>query len=208
MNSVHDLGGMDGFGSVIPEADEPTFHADWERRVLAIVLAIGALGRWNIDQNRHSRERLEPVLYLGSSYYRIWFLALERNLRDTGLLDEPVEALDWSRIRAGLDRGTPYARPVGEARFSVGDRVRCRNLNPTGHTRLPRWARGHVGVVALHHGGHVFPDRNAAPLGERGADTGEHLYTVEFPATELWGDDADPGVLISIDAFEPYLEPA
>lgn len=208
MNGVHDLGGMDGFGPVRPEADEPVFHAEWERRVLALVLAVGALGRWNIDQNRHSREQLPPAVYLGSSYYRIWCLALLRNLRATALVEEAPPAVGWPTLRAGLESGTPYARPVPEpARFAVGDLVRTRNLNPEGHTRLPRYARGKLGRVVLHHGGHVFPDTNAAPLGQRGADAGEHLYTVEFSGEELWGPGAQPGVRVSVDAFEPYLEP-
>ncbi|WP_432559725.1 nitrile hydratase subunit beta [Granulicoccus sp. GXG6511] len=208
MNGVHDLGGMHGFGPVIPEPDEPVFHADWERRVLALVLAIGALGRWNIDQNRHTRESLPPATYLGSSYYRIWLLALLDNLAATRLLDDDATtALSWSQIDAGLRSGTPYDRPTERpARFSIGQTVRTRTINPPGHTRLPRYARGKVGRIVLWHGGHVFPDRNAVPVGERGPGTGEQLYTVEFTGTELWGPDADPRLRVSIDAFEPYLE--
>lgn len=211
MNGVHDLGGMHGFGPVVPEIDEPVFHADWERRVLALVLAVGALGRWNIDQNRHSRESLPPTTYLGSSYYRIWFLALAANLATAGLLPPSPESADvravpWKEIDAGLRSGTPYDRTAPAARFSVGDTVRTRNINPAGHTRLPRYARGRVGRIVLHHGAHVFPDRNAVPIGARGPGTGEHLYTVEFTGPELWGPDADPRLRVSIDAFEPYLE--
>lgn len=213
MNGVHDLGGMHGFGPVVPEADEPVFHAEWERRVLALVLAVGALGRWNIDQNRHSRESLPPATYLSSSYYRIWFLALVRNLAATGLepprpAGDPPRAATWPEIDAGLRTGTPYDRAAPAARFTVGDTVRTRNLNPAGHTRLPRYARGKVGRIVLSHGAHVFPDRNAVPLATEGPETGEHLYTIEFAGSELWGPDADPRLRVSVDAFEPYLEGA
>lgn len=213
MNGVHDLGGMHGFGPVVPEVGEPVFHAEWERRILALVLAVGALGRWNIDQNRHSRESLPPATYLSSSYYRIWFLALVRNLAAAGLVpprptaDTP-RAASWPEIDAGLRTGTPYARAAPAARFAVGDTVRTRNLHPAGHTRLPGYARGRVGRILLHHGAHVFPDRNAVPVGAQGPETGEHLYTVVFHGTELWGPDADPRSRVSIDAFEPYLEEA
>ncbi|MDO5500076.1 MAG: nitrile hydratase subunit beta [Propionibacteriaceae bacterium] len=207
MNGVHDLGGMHGFGPVLPETDEPVFHAEWERRVLALVLAIGALGRWNIDQNRHSRESLAPATYLTSSYYRIWFWALLDNVTAAGLLESPMPARAWPEVDAGLRAGTPYDRPPrGSARFAVGQSVRTKNINPPGHTRLPRYARGKLGTVVLHHGAHVFPDGNAVPIGERGDGAGEHLYTVEFTGTELWGPDADPHLRVSVDAFEPYLE--
>lgn len=77
-------------------------------------------------------------------------------------------------------------------------------MNPHGHTRLPRYARGKVGVVEARHGCHVFPDTNAHGLGEEP----QWLYTVRFDGTELWGDDAEAGVTVSIDAWEPYLESA
>lgn len=207
MTGVHDLGGREGFGPVRPEPDEPVFHAEWEARVLALVLAIGALGRWNIDQNRHSRECLPPETYLGSSYYRIWFLALQRNLVASRLLVDGATAKTWDEIEAGLRQGTPYDRPAPPPRFAVGDRVRTRTLQVPGHTRLPRYARGRVGTIVRHHGGHVFPDTNAVPVGATGADEGQHLYTVEFCGRDLWGPDTDPAIRVSIDAFEPYLEP-
>ena len=85
MNSVHDMGGMQGFGPVRPEADEPVFHAVWEKRALALTLAMGATGQWNIDLSRSARESLPPALYLGSSYYQIWLTALENLMRERGL---------------------------------------------------------------------------------------------------------------------------
>ena len=219
MNGVHDMGGMDGFGKVEPEPDEPVFHAGWEGRVMAMNRAMGATGAWNIDMSRFSREVLPPSVYLASSYYRKWFLGLEQMLIERGLIDAD-EVASGHALRSGkplkrgkftvadvqriLTRGS-FSRPAqGPARFKPGDRVRAKNIHPATHTRLPRYVRGHVGVVERVHGCHVFPDSAATGQG----DNPQWLYTVRFEGRELWGPDADPTVKISIDAFEPYLDPA
>ena len=102
MDGVHDMGGMDGFGKVEPEADEPVFHAPWEGRVMAMNRAMGAAGAWNIDMGRFSLEMLPPIDYLGSSYYRKWFLGLERRLH------HPRPSLNASR-ESPVER--KFARP-------------------------------------------------------------------------------------------------
>lgn len=208
MNGVHDLGGMHGFGPVIAEVDEPPFHEEWERRCFALTLAMGALGLWNIDQMRHQRESLPPAAYLSSSYYRIWFVALENVLRTPGLLDrEGLRARTAEELIANFSARARYERPIDhEPLLGSGQRVRARNLNPSGHTRLPRYARGHLGTVLAVRGAHVYPDRNAIPLGQEADHEPEWLYTVDFNARELWGEGADPTVTVSIDAWEPYLE--
>jgi nitrile hydratase beta subunit len=218
VNGAADLGGMMGFGPVIGEPENEYFHADWERRALALTLAIGAAGRWSIDASRHARESLPPLEYLSSTYYAIWIKALERLLVDAGLVgaDElelrrsmrpgvPVSrVLSATDVPAVLAAGSPSDRPVDiPARFAIDDRVRTRNMHPTGHTRLPRYARGKAGVVERIHGAHVFPDTNAHSAGEQP----QWLYSVRFDARELWGDDSDPGLTINIDAWESYLEP-
>ncbi len=218
MNGVHDMGGMHGFGKVEAEANEPVFHAAWEARVLAMNRAMGSLGVWNIDIGRFSREKLPPEVYLGSSYYRKWELGLEDMCVEFGLVGEDelaaghalrpaaptkrtLPAADAPRL---LSRGD-FARPApGPAKFKPGDRVHTRNINPTSHTRLPRYARGHVGTVERVRGCHVFPDAVVAGKGE----DPHWLYTVVFDGRELWGDDADPTVKVSIEAWEPYLEHA
>jgi nitrile hydratase len=217
MNGVHDMGGMDGFGKVEPEPDEPVFHAAWEARVMAMNRAMGATGAWNIDMSRFSREMLAPDVYLASSYYRKWLLGLERILLERALVDadeiaaghalRPGKPLKRKFTAADIDRvltrgsfGRPASAP---ARFTPGARVRAKNINPLTHTRLPRYVRGHIGVVERVHGCHVFPDTVAVGKGEQP----QWLYTVCFDARELWGDDADPTVRVSIEAFEPYLEP-
>ena len=218
MDGVHDMGGMDGFGTVEPEPNEPPFHASWEGRVLAMQRAMGYAGAWHIDMSRFAQERLPPPVYLTASYYQRWALAMERNVVERGYAgpDElaaghalrpgkPLKRkLTTDVVKQGLTRGSFYRQAQAPARFKPGDRVRAKNIHPPTHTRLPRYARGRVGVVELVHGCHAFPDTVAIDKG----DNPQWLYTVVFEGTELWGPDADPSVKISIDAFEPYLDPA
>jgi nitrile hydratase len=219
MNGVHDMGGMDGFGKVEVEPNEPMFHTAWEARVLAMVRAMGAAGAFNIDTSRFYREALPPHVYLSSSYYKKWLLGLEDLLVDKGFITaDEVKAghalapgkplkrgkLTPDKVEATMVRGK-FGRPApAAAKFKAGDRVRAKNIHPVTHTRLPRYVRGHVGVVERDHGCHVFPDSAAMEAGENP----QWLYTVVFDGRELWGADADPTVRISIDAFEPYLERA
>jgi len=203
MNGVHDMGGMDGFGNVEPEPNEPVFHAEWESRVLAMVRAMGAAGAFNIDMSRFYREMLPPDVYLASSYYKKWLLGLEDLLIDKGFVDaEEITMGHALEPATPLKRGK-FERPAqAPAKFKIGDRARARNIHPATHTRLPRYVRGHVGVVERVHGCHVFPDSAAQEAGENP----QWLYTVVFEGTELWGADTDPTLKVSIDAFEPYLE--
>jgi nitrile hydratase subunit beta len=219
MNGVHDMGGMDGFGKVEPEPNEPVFHAPWEGRVMAMNRAMAATGAYNIDMSRFSLESLPPIEYLGSSYYRKWFLGLERRLLALGLIDadevasghalRPAKPLKRGAFKVAdvervMSRGS-FARPAqGPARYKPGDRVRAKNMHPTTHTRLPRYVRGHVGTVERVHGPHVFPDSAAMGKG----DNPQWLYTVCFQGRDLWGPDSDPTVMVSVEAFEPYLDPA
>jgi len=217
-NSIHDMGGMHGFGPVEAEPNEPPFHERWEGRVFALQRAMGFPGLWTIDGGRASLEALTPLDYLGSSYYRRWFLGLENRLLRHRLVDRDEIAAGHS-LRAGaqlprklaaadvektLTRGD-FARPTNQrARFKEGDRVRTKNINPVTHTRLPRYARARTGTVEVVRGCHVFPDTAALESGENP----QWLYTVVFTGRELWGEDADPAVRVSIEAFEPYLDPA
>lgn len=219
MNGGQDLGGMMGFGAIAFEPDEPYFHAEWERRAFGTTLAMGATGTWNIDESRHARESLPPGEYLTSSYYEIWFKGLERLLLRHGLVtSEELEAgqalvppapvtrvLGGHEVGPALARGGPADRPSNQApRFAPGDLVFARNQHPTGHTRLPRYARGKHGAIERVHGVYVFPDSNAHGQGE----SPQWLYTVRFSGPELWGEEADPTLVVSIDAWESYLEPA
>jgi nitrile hydratase beta subunit len=217
VNGIHDMGGMDGFGSVEPEPDEPAFHAPWEGRVIAMMRAMGTAGAWNLDMFRAARERQPAAYYLTASYYESWAESIETLVLERGLAspDEiaaghalhpakelPRPVLRADDVPASIKRGS-YGRPAAApARFKVGDAVRAGNLHPATHTRLPRYARGRRGVVERVHGAHVFPDSSALGLG----DDPQWLYTVVFDGRELWGADADPTLKVSIEAFEPYLE--
>lgn len=215
MNGPHDMGGFSGFGPVKPEVDEPVWHADWEPRAFALVLAMGMTGSWNIDEARHARERLPALQYWRSSYYEMRHYALLLQLIELGLVAAVEEEQGRMRepplpvkrvakaemIPAILAAGGPADRPSNLPQgFKLGDKVRTRNINPEGHTRLPRYARGKIGEIDLVHGTHVFPDSNAHGQGENP----QWLYTVRFSARELWGKDTKDSVCI--DLWEPYLE--
>ncbi len=217
MNGVHDMGGMHGLGPVTPEPDEPVFHHDWERRVHAMVLASPTRG--NIDAGRHQRELIPGPDYLRMTYYEKWLAALCEMLVEGGAVTaeelasgDADPAVSKATPRLAPDAVTPsltrqgsYQREVAAPpAFQAGDRVRARNLNPTGHTRLPRYVRGHAGVVERSHGAHVFPDVHA----RTGAEDPRHLYTVRFAARELWGPEAPASDSVSLDLWEPYLERA
>ncbi|QND47510.1 nitrile hydratase subunit beta [Rhizobium lusitanum] len=217
MNGPHDLGGQMGFGPVAPEPNEPYFHAEWEKRALGITLSCGAFTAWTIDESRHARESIPPAEYLGASYYEIWTRGIEMLLERHGFATReelqaghssqqgtvPKRVLRADMVAGALAKGGPCDRPVETApHFAVGDRVRTKNFNPTGHTRLPRYARAKTGVVEAVQGSFVFPDDNAHGKGENP----QWVYTVVFDALEIWGEGADPSLTISIDAWESYLE--
>jgi nitrile hydratase len=220
MNGGHDLGGMHGLGPIEPEADEPVFHHAWEKRVFALTLATGALGRWSIDMGRHARERQHPADYLRHTYYENWLAGLEKLVVERGLVSAAELAAGKASspaddaLRARVLQAADVARVMAKGgsfevaidappRFAVGDRVRAINRHPSGHTREPRYVRGRIGVVHEHYGAHVLPDRSAA-----GQREGRHLYSVRFEAGELWGKPAVPASAVYADLWEDYLEPA
>jgi len=217
VNGVHDMGGMHGLGPAAPETDEPVFHHDWEGRVHA--LAIASPTRANIDAGRHQRELIPGPTYLAMTYYEKWFEALRQLLLSGGYVTESELATahaDPAALKAtpmlasrdvptALSRRGSYLRDApAPAVFAVGDKVRARNLHPAGHTRLPRYARGRLGVIERVHGAHVFPDTHA----HTGLDDPHWLYLVRFTSRELWGPDAGEHDSVSLDLWEPYLERA
>jgi nitrile hydratase len=220
MNGGHDLGGTHGLGPINaePEAQEPVFHADWEKRVFGLVRVLGALSAWNGDMSRHARERQHPVDYLRHSYYENWLAGAQKLLVEKGLVSaEELEsgksaglgpenlrarcvfAAGVASLLAGASSASPAAVP---ARFQPGDRVRAVNRHPVGHTREPRYVRGRCGVIVAYHGAHFFPDASA-----QGVRVARPLYTVRFEAQELWGTDADVTCAVYVDLWEDYLEP-
>jgi nitrile hydratase subunit beta len=218
MNGIHDLGGMHGFGPVNPEPNEPVFHHEWERRAFALNLAAGFLGRWNIDMGRYAREHMPPAEYLATTYYEHWLYGLERLLVEKNLVTAKELETRRSQGPGTLKALSPADVPkavrnrraarmddrLAAARFKAGDRVRTKNLNPTGHTRLPRYARDKLGVIDRDHGVFIFADAHAAS----GEKVPQHCYAVRFEGRELWGADAGPRDAVFVDCFEPYLDPA
>ncbi len=217
MNGVHDMGGMDGFGPVVREQNEPVFHADWEGRVYALASIAARLALINADEFRHAIERIAPARYLASSYYERWLAAVETLLVERGVVTrEEIIAKEDSAIDPALIanpvathgpaavKDEPGAKPP-RARYPKGARVRARNLNPSGHTRLPRYVRGKAGVIARDWGVFVFPDTNAHHAGKKP----QHCYSVAFDARELWGKSAKANCRerVHLDLWEDYLEP-
>ncbi len=220
MNGVHDMGGMHGMGPVRAETNEPVFHEAWEARVYVLTRAIGAWRKWNIDTGRYYIETIAPADYLRMSYYEKWFARLAELLVKTGMVSQheietgvPVPGspklsppLRADRVPAvALNRNIePSHDTAVQPRFKVGQRVRTKNFQPTGHTRLPRYARGRIGKIHIDHGVYNFPDTNAE---ERGAKR-QHVYSVRFAARELWGEPASPRDFIHLDLWDDYLEHA
>ena len=218
MNGIHDMGGMHGFGPVERELDEPVFHADWEARLFAIRHAMGAWGRWNIDGSRYAREIIPPAEYLRMSYYERWLAGLITQMIDVGLVTR--DEVESARPTPGTAKATPALAPnavervlarspslrnvPASPRFKPGDRVSTHNMNPQGHTRLPRYARDKTGTIVRYHGAHVFPDTSAHGQGENP----QPLYGVRFEGRELWGEGAGTREAVHLDLWESYLEPA
>jgi nitrile hydratase subunit beta len=221
MNTAHDMGGMQGFGAIEETAsDSPLFHAEWEQRVLALTLAMGATGSWNIDQSRAARENMHPAAYLNSSYFEIWFSGLQKLMLERGLVTPQeiatgkavVAPLPLQRkllaadVVSALAKGSPTERPTpSPAQFKVGDSIRVKMSNRIQHTRVPRYIRGHVGHISAVRGGHVFADANAQSLSAQGMEVSQWLYTVRFDANELWGADTSASE-VYVDCWESYLE--
>lgn len=219
MNGIHDMGGMQDMGSVVAEKNEPVFHEAWEGRLFAIRRAMAAWGKWNIDVTRHAVELVPPEEYLRLSYYARQFVAFLPMIVQSGLVSQAeidsgaptagqprtTPALTPEKALALIAKGVPASRDVKVSpRFKISERVRTRNINPVGHTRLPRYARGKTGTIHMDHGVFVLPDTNAHFKGENP----QHLYSVRFGARELWGNSASETDSVNLDMWDDYLEPA
>jgi nitrile hydratase subunit beta len=217
MNSVHDMGGMHGMGPIQYEKNEPVFHEPWEARIFALNRAVRAWRIWTADASRHAVELIPAPEYLRMSYYQQRLHSLVELMIKSGLVSraevengksapnslKATPALTADAVPSMLAKGKPTSREVPvAARFKAGQAVRARNINPTGHTRLPRYARGKLGTIHLDHGVYVFPDTNAVSLGENP----QHLYSVRFSARELWGEQASSRDAVYLDMWDDYLE--
>ena len=218
MDGIHDVGGEHGFGRVEPTAEEPPFKQEWEARLVGIIRAIARPreAEWNADKFRFTREQLPPVEYLTRPYFDQWYrtyaamllgsglvtaekLATGRSTQSVPIFPTPMSAADVTTASKATERfDRPYA---GVPRFAAGDRVRAVLRVQPGHTRLPRYVRGHVGMVVAVHGAHVVPDENA-----QGRSIAEPLYAVAFALAELFSERADSADKVHLDLWERYLE--
>ena len=218
MNGVHDMGGMHGMGPVEIERGEPVFHAQWEKRVFALRLACIFHKKWNGNMNRYAVERMPPVAYLAATYYEKVLFGLETLLVEQAVVTgkelasgraagkasvagvlgiDGLDTLLRNRIRARLDDNVP-------PKFKAGDGVVARNINPAGHTRLPRYARGRRGVIDRDFGVFIFPDTSAMSRDPKP----QHLYNVRFSARELWGDRVSARDSVYVNLWDDHLDPA
>ena len=198
MNGIHDLGGMDNFGPIIREENEPVFHEDWERKIYALTIAMFPAGYCKVDEMRRTTENIEPAVYLQARYYQKWLLTLESILLEKDILTkEEIETGRSIRTEGGY-KLPPVAKEMIQfamhnpvpanldieiaPKFHTGDQIIAKNIHPYHHTRLPRFIRGRRGVVEKDHGVFLLADTNA----HGGPDKPQHVYTVKFTAREFW----------------------
>jgi nitrile hydratase subunit beta len=217
MNGIHDMGGMQDMGPIQYERNEPVFHAPWEGRVWAMARAVQATRKLRVGL-RPPIESLPAIEYLRSSYYELWLTSLIERMVGSDLVTR--SEIESGRPEGGAAKSKPPLSAAGapayaltlpssrrnvqtSARFQTGQQVRARNINPTGHTRLPRYARGKFGTIDRILGAYVFPDTSVYSLG----DDPQYVYSVRFSARELWGPGAMPQDVVYIDMWDDYLEP-
>lgn len=219
MNGIHDMGGMHGLGPIERETNEPVFHARWEGRIFALRRAMRPWPKFNGKSNRYHIELIPPEEQLRLSYHAKFVVSFSELLVECGFATDAeilngkpegrspkaVPPLKADQVAEFLAKGSSTRRFVAtEPLFKAGQSVRACNINPIGHTRLPRYARGKMGTVDRDHGVFTFPDSNVAGLGEKP----QHVYSVRFSARELWGRQASPKDSVYIDLWDDYLEPA
>jgi nitrile hydratase subunit beta len=186
MDGIHDLGGMDGFGTVAHSPSEPVFRERWEADVLALALLILDETEVPGGEFRTSIERMDPAQYLSTSYYEHILIGAATVAVNHGLASvAELEARAGGRFplsspppaspapSPGDTSGAP--RDTAKPRFSNGDRVLVRQFHPPWHTRCPRYLRGKVGVVIQVDGVSPLPDAEV-----RGFVRPEPVYSVQF----------------------------
>lgn len=202
MDSMHDLGGRQGFGPVRHSPTAPAFHDSWEKRVNALYSLAVRLGVFNMDEYRHAIERMEPRHYLSASYYERSLTSLATLCIEKGVCTrEELEALAGGIFPLALASAPGRSNRPGRERFAIGDRVRARSEHVPGHMRLPGYVRGKVGVVVGESPCYPFPDAQAHGI----TSEDEPTYDVRFSAAELWPESAD-AAFVHVGVFESYLE--
>lgn len=200
-----------------PRWDEPVFAESWESRAFALAILSNRVSGGYLDSFRHALERLDRAQYIDDGYYGRWLNAGELRLLDSAVLAHGAVDARARNLRGEHVEEPPIPEPAkpdytptaeGTLRsvdtapaFAVGQRVRAKDMSPSGHTRLPRYVRGHVGVVDIIQPAGVLPDTNAHFMGENP----QYVYTVRFDSYELWGADVEP-FTVTVDMYESYLE--
>ena len=204
MDSIHDLGGRQGFGRVRYTLKAQTFHEPWEKRVNALYSLAVKLGIFNMDEYRHAIERMEPRHYLSASYYERSLTSLATLCVEKGILTkEELERRAMGAFPLSMPSAPGRTNVPDRQQFKVGDKVQVRQDYVPGHVRMPAYVRGKTGVVVGISPAYPFPDAHAH--GVKSED--EPTYDVRFRAEELWPNSADPAA-VHVGVFESYLEPS
>lgn len=226
MNGIHDMGGLHGFGRVEVEMDEPVFHSRWESRVYAMTQVLDTCGIYSLDEHRHEIELMDAASYLTVGYYGRWLFAMEsilnrKNILTTTEVERRIEeyvhdvmeftppanpSRNWPLLKDQKIKWGAWRKDVNiSPKYKRGDKVRVRNIHPQGHTRVTAYTRGKIGIVNIvNDQAWVFPDTRAHNRGENP----QPVYNIRFDAIELWGEQAEPNVIVNIDLSEDHLERA
>lgn len=217
MDGIHDLGGKQGFGPIeVDDAGTP-FHHDWEGREWGIAQCARTPGI-TIDWWRHCRELIMPEDYLGRPYFDSWAQTDFATYIEAGWMT--LDEIDAGRCLENSPAGEPpppmtVEQVLAEDRahafrfdaeieampyYSVGQQIRAARNGFAGHTRLPQYVRGRLGIIHAYHGAHVFPDLSA-----QGEEVHQPLYSVMFEAAELWPEAAGSKDRVYLDLWESYL---
>ena len=212
MDTVHDLGGVQGFGSIpnTAEDDSKLFAEEWKARVWALAMIMMARLRedqtgWTLDWYRHVLERLPPDLYLRADYFEKWILAEIVTVIDEGVIgpEEIFKARAQEGSFAYRDPEAVSEVPAASGRFKPGDRVVAKRDTGAMHTRLARYVRGRAGVIS-----HVIGPQPLPEDAAQGQKRMETSYVVSFPMSALWPEAGDSRDSLNIDMWDSYLEPA
>lgn len=210
MSTLHNLGGMQGFGPVWTMPEGTAFYSDAERRVFRLMMGLMAGGWCDTDGFRAAVEGLPVRTYARECFPMNYFLGMEKQLEERGLL-KPGDLEAW--MRGVRPTGRPAVPPPimadgrdppARSRFRVGDRVKICSANPEGHTRLPNYLRGQVGTIIAERGLSDLPDALAARIGRKP----QPVYTVEFRARDVWGERINTDDRLSAEIFQDYIEAA
>jgi hypothetical protein len=150
-----------------------------------------------------SRPNYSPFLAAcerdGARYYHLWLAAAEHLLDATGLVS-----------KAELDERTAVFAKAGRdgPGYSPGQRVLVRDITREGHTHLPLYLRGKIGVIESDRGLFIFPDAVGHGHDHDGIDTLQHVFCVRFSASDIWGEGTPTRNSLNFNLWDYQLEAA